>query len=42
MLTKDNNVYMLMNRTIGMDFNMLVVSYNYIDNETNWSKTFDR
>lgn len=41
MLTKDNNVYMLMNRTIGMDFNMLVVSYNYIDNETNWSKTFE-
>ena len=41
MLTKDNNVYMLMNRTIGMDFNMLVVSYNYIENETNWSKTFE-
>ena len=41
MLTKDNNVYMLLNRTFKNDFNMLVVSYNYIDNELNWSKTYD-
>ena len=40
-LTKDNNVYLLLNRTIGTKFNMLVVSYNYIDNNINWSKTFD-
>ena len=41
MLTKENNLYMLFNRSIGTDFNMLVASYNYIDNEENWSRTFD-
>ena len=41
MLTKDNNVYFLLNRSLGNDFNMLVVSYNYIDGNINWSKTYD-
>ena len=41
MLTRGNNVYMLLNRSKGTNFSMIVVSYNYIDNKINWSKTFD-
>ena len=41
MLTKDNNLYLLLNRTMGADFNMIVSSYNYIDGEINWTKSFD-
>ena len=40
-LTKDDNAYILLNKTIGKDYNMLVVSYNYIDDEINFTKTFD-
>lgn len=40
-LTKGNNAYLLLNNLIGQNFNMLVVSYNYIDGNINWSKTFD-
>ena len=40
-LTKDNNAYMLLNRSIGTDFNMIVVSYDYIDNNINWTRTFE-
>jgi len=41
MLTKGNNCYMLLNNRIGTDFNMVVVSYNYIDGYINWTKTFE-
>ena len=41
MYTKDNNLYMLLNRTFKTDFNMIITSYNYIDNILNWSKTYD-
>ena len=40
-LTKENNAYMLLNRSLGTDFNMIVVSYNYIDNNINWTRDFD-
>lgn len=40
-LTKGNNVYFLLNNMLGQDFNMLVASYNYIDNDINWTKTYD-
>ena len=41
MFTKDNNLYMLLNRTFNSNFNMIVASYNYIDNNLNWTKSFD-
>ncbi|MBO5530406.1 MAG: toll/interleukin-1 receptor domain-containing protein [Bacilli bacterium] len=41
MFTKDNNLYMLLNRTFNTEFNMVVASYNYIDGNINWTKTFD-
>ena len=41
MFTKDNNLYMLLNRTFNTEFNMVVSSYNYIDGNINWTKTFD-
>ena len=41
MFTKDNNVYILTNRSLGANFNALLVSYNYIDGYTNWTKIFD-
>ena len=41
MYTKDNNLYMLLNRSFKTDFNMIIASYNYIDNNLNWSKTYD-
>jgi hypothetical protein len=42
MLTKGDNVYMLFNRSLGVDFNMVVVSYNYISNEINWSNSYEK
>ena len=39
LLTKGNNAYILLNRTIGQSFNMLAVSYNFIDNDINWTVT---
>ena len=41
MFTKDNNVYMLFNRIMGADFSMLAASYNFIDNNVNWTRTED-
>ena len=41
MFTKDNNLYMLLNRTFNSDFNMIVASYNYIDNNLNWTNSYD-
>ena len=41
MFTKDNNLYILTNRSIGSNFNTLVASYNYIDGYINWTRTFD-
>ena len=40
-LTKGNNAYMLLNRTIGVNYNMLVVSYDFINGNINWTKTFE-
>ena len=41
MFTKGNNVYMLFNRIMGADFSMLAASYNFIDNNLNWTRTED-
>ena len=42
MLTKGDNVYMLLNSFYQTDYSMTAVSYNYISNEINWTKTFDK
>ena len=38
-LTKGNNAYLLLNRSIGQGFNLLVVSYDFINNNINWTTT---
>lgn len=40
-LTKGDNAYILLNRRIDNDFNMIVVSYNYIEDDTNFTKSYD-
>ena len=40
-ITKNDNAYLLLNNSIGTDYNMLVVSYDFISGETNWSKSFE-
>ena len=40
-LTKNNNAYLLLNNTIGTNFNMLVMSYDYLNGNTNWSNTYE-
>ena len=42
MLTKGDNVYMLLNRLFQIDYSMIAVSYNYITNDINWTKSFDK
>ena len=39
--TKDNNAYMLLNKSLGTNYSMLVVSYDYLNGNTNFIKTFD-
>ena len=39
--TKNNNIYLLLNNMPDKNFNMLVVSYDYINGNTNWSKSYD-
>ena len=34
-------VYMLLNRSLGNNYTMVVVSYSFIDGYTNYIKTFD-
>ena len=41
MLTKNGNLYMLLNRSYGSNFSMIAVSYNYTSGDTNWTKTFE-
>ena len=41
MLTKNGNLYMLLNRSFGTDFSMIAVSYNYTSGDTNWTRTFE-
>ena len=41
MFTDGDNVYMLFNRTMGADFNLLAASYNYKDGNLNWTRTED-
>ena len=38
---KDNNLYLLCNRSIGTNFNAVLASYNYIDGNINYTKSFD-
>ena len=38
-LTKGNNAYLLLNRSIGQGFNLLAVSYDFINNNINWTTT---
>ena len=42
MLTKNNNLYMLLNRSFGTEFNMIAVSYDYISNNINWTKNYEK
>lgn len=40
-LTKGDNAYLLLNRMVGAKYNMLIVSYDFINGNTNWSQTID-
>ena len=40
-LTKGDNVYMLLNNTIGTKYNIVLASYNYINGKANYIKTFE-
>ena len=40
-VTKGNNAYFLLNRIYDGKYSMLVVSYNFVDNNINWSKNFN-
>lgn len=40
-VTSKNNAYLLLNNAFGSKFNMLVVSYNFIDAKVNWSKSYE-
>ena len=39
--TKGDNVYMLMNNSLGVKYNMIVLSYNYKTGNINWKKSVD-
>ena len=41
MFTKDNNLYMLLNKSLGTNYTMIVSSYNYIEGYMNYTKYFD-
>lgn len=41
MFTKDNNLYMLLNKALGTNYTMIVSSYNYIEGYMNYTKYFD-
>ena len=40
-ITKDDNVYILANKSIGSSFTMVVASYNYKNGNHNWTNTYD-
>ncbi|MBQ9023938.1 MAG: toll/interleukin-1 receptor domain-containing protein [Bacilli bacterium] len=40
-IEKNNHLYLLLNKSNGADFSMLVVDYDFVNNDINWSKTFD-
>lgn len=40
MLDKNNNVYLLLNKSNGVDYNTVLVSYNYLKGTINWTKIF--
>ena len=39
-ITVDNNAYFLLNNTIGTKYNVVLLSYNYINGSTNYIKTY--
>ena len=41
-VTKGNNAYILLNNQLVTDINILVVSYNYIDGNVNWTKKIEK
>ena len=41
LLTKGNNAYILLNNYVGVKYNAIVISYNYIDGNINWKNTYD-
>ncbi|MBR3117171.1 MAG: toll/interleukin-1 receptor domain-containing protein [Bacilli bacterium] len=41
MITKNGNLYMLLNRLNGTEYDMYVVSYDYISDSINWTKSFE-
>ena len=40
-LTKGDNAYILVNRSVGTDMTEIAVSYNYKSGSINWTKSFD-
>lgn len=41
MFSKDNNLYMLLNKSLGANYTMIISSYNFIDGYTNWTNTIE-
>lgn len=39
--TKDNNAYMLLNKSLGTSYTMMVVSYDYTNGYVRWIKNFE-
>ena len=40
-ITKDNNAYMLLNSILGTKYNMVLVSYDYINGKLNYNKAYN-
>ena len=40
-ITKENNAFFLLNRSISNKYNMLVVNYDYINGSIKWNKSFE-
>lgn len=40
-VTKDNNAYILLNNRVGTDVSMIILSYDYINGNVNWTKIIE-
>ena len=41
LLTKGDNAYILLNNRLGTNYEMIVTSYNFIDDDINWTKKYE-
>ena len=41
-ITRDDNVYLLLNQSTGASYNMLVMSYDFMNGKVNWTKAFEK